>query len=164
MKKDTIVCGYNSQPIKREIHTLNDIGTQISTYRKDIGMTQEQLGNQIGMGKDRISKIEKGGNPTIETLATIFSALNADLSITVEPQVSYDSSTVGDLILSIFEFAQKNGLSQKQAYRYLKRFGAIDFYIRHAEIEKAVPLDETMEDFMNICKNNYWCPVKFKNR
>lgn len=53
------------------------IGEQIRKYRKQVGMTQVELGNKIGMtGKSGISKIEKGMNGvSFETVIEIAKAL-----------------------------------------------------------------------------------------
>lgn len=52
----------------------DDIGTRIKARRKDVGMTQEELGKKIGVTKATINKYETGvvinmKRPTIEKIA-----------------------------------------------------------------------------------------------
>ena len=57
----------------------------IRTARKKRNLSQDELGNLIGVKKAQISKLEKGyNNASITTLAKIFDALNATVRITVE--------------------------------------------------------------------------------
>lgn len=39
----------------------DDIGVRIKARRKDVGMTQEELGKKIGVTKATINKYETGG-------------------------------------------------------------------------------------------------------
>jgi len=57
----------------------------IRTARKKRNLSQDELGNLIGVKKAQISKLEKGyDNASIVTIAKIFAALNATVKITVE--------------------------------------------------------------------------------
>jgi transcriptional regulator with XRE-family HTH domain len=57
----------------------------IRTARKKRNLSQDELGNLIGVKKAQISKLEKGyDNASIMTIAKIFAALNATVKITVE--------------------------------------------------------------------------------
>lgn len=63
---------------------LGILGGLIKQIRKERGLTQQQLGQLIGLGKSRISKIENSGkNLTIETVRKIFKALNAEVSLKI---------------------------------------------------------------------------------
>lgn len=58
------------------------IGAELRAIREAKGITQEQLGERIGMGKDRISKIEAGHwNYGVNTLNMFLIALEEDLKI-----------------------------------------------------------------------------------
>jgi HTH-type transcriptional regulator/antitoxin HipB len=57
----------------------------IRTARKKRNLSQDELGDLIGVKKAQISKLEKGyDNASITTIAKIFAALNATVKITVE--------------------------------------------------------------------------------
>jgi HTH-type transcriptional regulator/antitoxin HipB len=57
----------------------------IRETRKKRNLSQQQLGDLIGVNKAQISKIEKGySNTTISMISKVFSALNAKVRITIE--------------------------------------------------------------------------------
>lgn len=53
-----------------------DLGEQVSRYRKEAGLSQQQLGDKINMSRQNISQIEKGkvalSGETIVTLFEVF--------------------------------------------------------------------------------------------
>jgi HTH-type transcriptional regulator/antitoxin HipB len=61
------------------------IGEMIKYARKQRNLTQEQLGNLVGVQKAQISKLEtNAGNMTIDTVLKVFSALKAVVNLRVE--------------------------------------------------------------------------------
>ncbi|WP_374754548.1 helix-turn-helix domain-containing protein [Dyadobacter fermentans] len=65
------------------------LGRAIRTVRKERNLTQEQLGELVGVQKAQISKLENGNNSaTIDTILKVFSALKAEIqfNITVDQQ------------------------------------------------------------------------------
>ncbi|WP_194852163.1 helix-turn-helix domain-containing protein [Nonlabens antarcticus] len=61
------------------------LGDMIKSVRKQRKLTQEQLGELIGVQKSQISKLERNTkNVTIETILKVFRALKADVKFTVE--------------------------------------------------------------------------------
>ena len=64
---------------------LELIGEMIKTARKERNLTQEQLGELIGVQKSQISKLESNTkNVTIETILKVFKALKAKVNFKVE--------------------------------------------------------------------------------
>jgi HTH-type transcriptional regulator/antitoxin HipB len=62
------------------------VGDGIRQLRKQRKLTQEELGEMIGVQKAQISKLENNaGNMTLETVLRVFSALKATVSFKVEP-------------------------------------------------------------------------------
>ncbi len=60
------------------------IGDMIRTARKKRKLTQEQLGDLVGVKKSQISRLENStGNVTFETVMKIFNALGAKLNLTL---------------------------------------------------------------------------------
>lgn len=51
------------------------IGEMIKKAREEQNLTQEQLGERIGVKKAQISRIEKGHSITIHTISRVFQAL-----------------------------------------------------------------------------------------
>ena len=61
------------------------LGEMIRSVRKERKLTQEQLGELIGVQKSQISKLERSSkNVTIETILKVFRALKANVKFSVE--------------------------------------------------------------------------------
>src|SRR5690554_334966 len=61
------------------------IGEMIKSVRKERNLTQDQLGKLVGVQKSQISKLERSAkNVTIETVSKVFSALKANVRLSVE--------------------------------------------------------------------------------
>jgi DNA-binding XRE family transcriptional regulator len=61
------------------------LGDMIKAVRKERNLTQEQLGELIGVQKSQISKLERNTkNVTIETVLKVFRALKANVRFSVE--------------------------------------------------------------------------------
>jgi DNA-binding XRE family transcriptional regulator len=61
------------------------LGEMIRAVRKERKLTQEQLGELIGVQKSQISKLERNTkNVTIETILKVFRALKANVKFSVE--------------------------------------------------------------------------------
>jgi len=71
---------------------LELIGKAIKQARLERKLTQEELGQLIGVQKAQISKLESNaGNVTVDTLIRVFSALKAKISLRVEmPELHID--------------------------------------------------------------------------
>lgn len=70
-----------------------DLGKRIQYLRKQENITQEVLGNLIGIDSKNVSKIEKGINyPSPETLTAIANALNVEFYelFLFDKKISYD--------------------------------------------------------------------------
>jgi DNA-binding XRE family transcriptional regulator len=64
---------------------LELIGDMIKTARKKKKLTQEQLGELVGVKKAQISRLENStGNVTLETVLRIFNALGAKLNLNLQ--------------------------------------------------------------------------------
>ena len=61
--------------------TSKQLGSELRRYRKKLGLTQVQLSRQINKRQATISTLESAGNGTIETLFSVLSALDLELSI-----------------------------------------------------------------------------------
>jgi len=64
---------------------LDVLGEMIKSVRKQRHLTQEQLGELIGVQKSQISKLERNAkNVTIETILKVFKALKANIKFSIE--------------------------------------------------------------------------------
>ena len=55
--------------------SIENIGLMIRNERLRKGLTQEELGKRIGVGKAQISKIESGKGLTIKTITKVHNLL-----------------------------------------------------------------------------------------
>ena len=61
------------------------LGQAIKQVRQELNLTQEQLGNLVGVQKAQISKIENSvKNARFETILKVFEALGAKVNFNVE--------------------------------------------------------------------------------
>src|SRR5690554_4452341 len=61
------------------------LGELIKSVRKERHLTQEQLGELVGVKKSQISKLERNTkNVTIGTILKVFNALKANISFSVQ--------------------------------------------------------------------------------
>ena len=61
------------------------LGDLIKSVRKERNLTQEQLGELIGVQKAQISRLERNTkNVTVETILKVFRALKANIKFSVE--------------------------------------------------------------------------------
>ena len=66
---------------------LELLGEMIRVTRLQRNLTQEQLGELIGVQKAQISKLEKNANNvTVETILKVFNALKAKVNFKIELQ------------------------------------------------------------------------------
>lgn len=71
----------------RDAYDLNielfKVGQAIKEIREKRNLTQEDLGNLIGVKKAQISRIENGKNLTIATILKVFRALDIDAKLSL---------------------------------------------------------------------------------
>ena len=61
------------------------LGEMIKTVRKEKHLTQEQLGELVGVNKSQISKLERNTkNVTLETILKVFRALRTNIKFSLE--------------------------------------------------------------------------------
>ena len=58
------------------------------------------------------------------------------------------------IVTAINEFAQKYGLSIRQAANYLDRFKGLDFLVEFYDVEHTLSYNDCVEDLTIICKKN----------
>lgn len=133
---------------------IENIGAMIRAERLRRGMTQDELGERVGVGKAQISKIESGKGLTVKTISKVLDAL--DLSATVEftSQKRVDRRMIGYVVAAINEFAKTHKITTREASNYLTRFKGIDFIAEHYEAEHLLSFDDSVQDLTRVCFNN----------
>ena len=69
------------------------VGEQIQKFRKDIGLTQRELGEAIGVSSSAVSQWESGGTPDVSLLPAIADKLH----VTIDALFGQDGSEVIDM-------------------------------------------------------------------
>ena len=85
--KDKFI-GKKGSPVREKYEyelRMDLLGQMIKTTRKERNLTQEQLGQLIGVQKAQISKLENSANSaSIDTILKVFQALKAEISFQVK--------------------------------------------------------------------------------
>lgn len=71
-----------------------------------------------------------------------------------------EQSTVNRIeyvVCCVGAFAQRFGLSNAQAYAYLRRFDGIAFLLECYEAEHTLSIDDAVEDLVAICQKKGGC-------
>ena len=69
---------------------MDVLGKMIKTARQERNLTQEQLGELVGVQKSQISKLETSANSaTIDTILKVFRALKAEINFNVKIENDY---------------------------------------------------------------------------
>ncbi len=78
-KKGTVVREQYEYELRMDV-----LGQMIKSARQERNLTQEQLGELVGVQKAQISKLESSANSaTIDTILKVFKALKADIHFNV---------------------------------------------------------------------------------
>ena len=85
--KDKFI-GKRGNPVREKYEyelRMDLLGQMIKTTRKERNLTQEQLGQLLGVQKAQISKLENSANSaSIDTILKVFQALKAEISFQVK--------------------------------------------------------------------------------
>ena len=133
---------------------IENIGQMIRSERLLRGMTQEELGERVGVGKAQISKIESGKGLTVKTITKVLEALGLSASVKLHSEQRVDKRVIGYVIAAINEFAKAHSITTREASNYLTRFKGIDFLTEHYEAEHLLSFDDSVQDLTRVCFNN----------
>ena len=133
---------------------IDNIGVLIRSERTRRGMTQEELGERVGVGKAQISKIESGRGLTIRTVTKVLDALGLSASVHLQTMVPVDRRIIGYIVANISEFARTHGMTVREAGNYLNRYKGLDFLAEHYEAEHLLSLGDSVQDLTRVCYNN----------
>lgn len=133
---------------------IDNIGTLIRCERTRRCMTQEELGERVGVGKAQISKIESGRGLTIRTVTKVLAALGLSATVHLQASVPVDRRVIGYIVANIGEFARTYGMTVREASNYLNRYKGLDFLAEHYEAEHQLSLGDSVQDLTRVCYNN----------
>lgn len=133
---------------------ITKIGSLIREERIRRGLTQEELGAKIGVGKAQISKIESGKGLTIKTVTKVLDALNLSATVRLSACRSIDKRIIGYIVAVISEFAKAYNMTVREASNYLNLYKGLDFLTEHYEAEHQLSLEDSVQDLTRICFNN----------
>lgn len=86
------------------------IGEVIKKYRKEIGMTQEEMANRLGVTTPAVNKWENGNsNPDIELLAPIARLLHISLDTLMSFQEELTVAEISDIIKKLDSMIESDG-------------------------------------------------------
>lgn len=57
-------------------------------------------------------------------------------------------------VACVSEFANRYGITPKEAFQFLYKYKAIEFIKEYYDVEHTLSLEEAVEDMATICKNN----------
>lgn len=80
---------------------MNAISGQIKRYRREKGLTQEQLGASVGVSMQAVSKWERGGTPDIELLPAIADVLGVSIDELFGRQKKSLEETIADVVYAV---------------------------------------------------------------
>ena len=127
----------------------NLLGSTIQAVRKNKGITQEELGRRVGLGKSSISKIEKGlTHISAEDAAILLEAMGEQLVLSTKEQKTKFITT------GVSWFAEENKITFAKAYQFLLLYKGIDFLESSFRYEQTLPRTVVLQDLSRVCANN----------
>lgn len=135
-------------------NSIENIGLMIRNERLRKRLTQEELGERVGVGKAQISKIESGKGLTIKTVTKVLDALGMSASVILQNTQTIDKNVIAYVVAAISEFAKTHHISVREANNYLIRFKGLDFLTEHYDAEHLFSFEDSVQDLTQVCLNN----------
>lgn len=133
---------------------FDEIGTLFLKRRKELGLTQRQLGDMVGVSKSEISKIENGRGITFSTINRLSEALKVSAEVELRPTSSLPKGAIHYIVMCMGMFARQYDLTRKEACNYLSRHKGLEFAIDNYEAEHQLSLSDCVDDMAAICRRN----------
>ena len=131
----------------------NDIGENIRKYRKRLNLTQDKLGDRIGVSWEMISRYERGESSPMNKLHKLANALGISIIELVgnNENRSYDAPLFTKIPTN-FSFTKENTLLYYNCPRWLKNLDPDTFIIDSMLISNKVLISEK-QGFLFISPN-----------
>lgn len=133
---------------------FDEIGSLFLKRRKELGLTQQQLGEKVGVTKSEISKIENGRGITFSTITKQSEALGVSPQIELKPTSEVSLNVIHYIVMSMGMFARQFRLTKKEACNYLSRFKGLEFSIDNYEAEHQLSMQDCVDDMAAVCIRN----------
>lgn len=133
---------------------FDEIGSLFFKRRKELGLTQEELGEKVGVTKSEISKIENGRGITFSTINKLSDALGVSAEVVLRPKTQVSGDVIHYIVMSLGMFARQYNLSKKEACNYLSRFKGLQFTIDNYEAEHQLSMQDCVDDMAAVCRRN----------
>lgn len=62
-----------------------------------------------------------------------------------------DKNILGFLVALVAEFAARFGITQDQAYNYIRQHKGLEFYFQHYNVLHTLSFDENVDDLIQVC-------------
>lgn len=135
-------------------NSIEEIGGLFYKRRKDLNLTQQELGQLVGVTKSEISKIENGRGITFATINKLAKALDVKPVISLKRTETPSLDVIHYIVMGMGQFAREHNLNKREACNYLSRFKGLDFSIRNYEAEHQLSLQDCVDDMTAICRKN----------
>ena len=133
---------------------IEEIGKLIRNERINLGLTQKELGQKVGVGKAQISKIENGQGSRIKTLTNVFDTLKLTATVELNTATVVNKKLIEYVVANISEFAKKYELTIREASNYLNLHKGLSFLEQHYDAKHLLSIDDSVEDLARVCYNN----------
>lgn len=133
---------------------LSNIEHMFARRRRELGLSQEAVGQRIGVGRARISRIESGKGLNFGTIGKVADALGADVDVQVKPRHKADRDKLHYTMMAISLFAERHALSRKSAALYLTKYKGIDYLDDYYEVEHTLSFDDCLDHLGAVCRKN----------
>ena len=133
---------------------IEEIGKLIRNERINLGLTQKELGQKVGVGKAQISKIENGQGSRITTLTKVLDTLNLTATVELNTATVINKKLIEYVVANISEFAKKYELTIREASNYLNLHKGLRYLEQHNDAEHLLSIDDSVEDLTRVCYNN----------
>ena len=141
----------------------NLLGSTIQAVRKNKGITQEELGRRVGLGKSSISKIEKGlTHISAEDAAILLEAMGEQLVLSasgIDESAATKEQKTAHLFPQVSQalviFSLRNRVAGKKCIKqFLLLYKGIDFLESSFRYEQTLPRTVVLQDLSRVCANN----------
>ena len=97
MEKTEITSSFSVATVEAEENFLIDIQFLLQQALTDKGVTRSDLAKKLGVSKARLSQIFAAeANPTVKSVARLFHALGAELTVSVKKEVEQSNPSMSE--------------------------------------------------------------------
>lgn len=131
------------------------LGTTIQGVRKSKGLTQQELGDRVGLPKSSISKIESGlTHISFEDASLLLDAMGEKLDVRLlggDASLAEKVERGRFVTICTIWYAQSKSMTYPDAYRYLLLYKGIQFLEDNYKYEQTLPRTTILDDMDKVC-------------